>query len=605
MVLMARRALQERFASKNRDSAIGGEGIEVNSKVSVLSGRQFPNFSSGDTGRVVRIDHEALNCDVMFEGTFKAVSVALRHLKLANTEPGACSNRPGPFRSASCSATGSRIGSPSLRAENTRRGSPRRFDREDFGNGVETSPRCKSCGSSGVDWLGNPCSSCKASRSASAERRSNTLLQRNGTYGAAIRLGEADRRVPDDNVLEIGGAQETVDLAATIAAESHNASSQEGRMHFDILETRLQLLTERHLAEIELLKRQLETAVGFGRKQQARVLMLEEHIRKMGVSVPPNPDLFDKLDKNHDGVISRQEFEQAMIGSPHGQFTLGATIPGSICGVQAACTNAQRESPQFSSRRVMASSASSGALSARQAMRPPHLSAVSSPHGVDVPIASRHPAVSPNMSQLTSTPPRQVRVIPAEEFAFANAQNATAMGLAPAEPVVTAGRGGSCRRALSASAAPGSRRHLPVSGSVMAPPLGMQHAPLGGGSMAVPSASPRHSSLFLIANPGGPGAPNMQPQPVQHHGLGPHPHDACGGALNPLGGGGSLMAPCGRVVQQGPIGLGPMGTMGGLVPGVMVHGGATPPVPGLLHGGATPPVPGLLGRSNFGAFPFA
>eukprot|EP00928_Gymnodinium_smaydae_P066235 TRINITY_DN4927_c0_g1_i1.p1 TRINITY_DN4927_c0_g1~~TRINITY_DN4927_c0_g1_i1.p1 ORF type:complete len:811 (+),score=178.60 TRINITY_DN4927_c0_g1_i1:124-2556(+) len=86
MVLLARRALQERFASKNRDG-VGGEGIDLGSIVCVLGGRHFPLFSSGDTGRVVRIDHEALNCDVLFDGATSAVPVALRHLRCVEAPP--------------------------------------------------------------------------------------------------------------------------------------------------------------------------------------------------------------------------------------------------------------------------------------------------------------------------------------------------------------------------------------------------------------------------------------------------------------------------------------------------------------------------------------
>jgi len=82
MVLLARRALQERLTNKSREGA-GGEGVEVGSIVSVLSGRCFSAFGSGDTGEVVQIDHEALNCHVRFESTAEPVPVALRHLKLA------------------------------------------------------------------------------------------------------------------------------------------------------------------------------------------------------------------------------------------------------------------------------------------------------------------------------------------------------------------------------------------------------------------------------------------------------------------------------------------------------------------------------------------
>lgn len=83
MVFLARRALQERFTSKGRE-ATAGQGIEVGSWVCVLNGRHFPLFSAGDRGEVVRVDKEALNCDVLFDGAEQPVPVALRHLQIAS-----------------------------------------------------------------------------------------------------------------------------------------------------------------------------------------------------------------------------------------------------------------------------------------------------------------------------------------------------------------------------------------------------------------------------------------------------------------------------------------------------------------------------------------
>ena len=34
------------------------------SRVVVLQGRNFPSFGAGDQGRVIRVDKEALNCEV-------------------------------------------------------------------------------------------------------------------------------------------------------------------------------------------------------------------------------------------------------------------------------------------------------------------------------------------------------------------------------------------------------------------------------------------------------------------------------------------------------------------------------------------------------------
>ncbi|CAJ1353340.1 unnamed protein product [Effrenium voratum] len=76
MVLLSRRG------ARASDSPGPGEGIEEGSRVVVLSGRNFPSFGAGDQGRVLRVDQEALNCEVLFDGQGHPVPVALRHLKV-------------------------------------------------------------------------------------------------------------------------------------------------------------------------------------------------------------------------------------------------------------------------------------------------------------------------------------------------------------------------------------------------------------------------------------------------------------------------------------------------------------------------------------------
>jgi len=106
MVLLARRALQERLTNKHREGA-GGEGVEEGSIVTVMGGRHFPSFSAGDVGEVVKVDREALNCDVLFEGATQAVPVALRHLKLGRND--------APLNASATMAAALRVGSPSRR----------------------------------------------------------------------------------------------------------------------------------------------------------------------------------------------------------------------------------------------------------------------------------------------------------------------------------------------------------------------------------------------------------------------------------------------------------------------------------------------------------
>ena len=73
MVLLSRRSRPEESKAE----------IEVGSRVVVLSGRNFPSFQANDQGRVLRVDKEALNCEVLFDGQQQPVPVALRHLSVA------------------------------------------------------------------------------------------------------------------------------------------------------------------------------------------------------------------------------------------------------------------------------------------------------------------------------------------------------------------------------------------------------------------------------------------------------------------------------------------------------------------------------------------
>lgn len=76
MVLLTRGRSQDRplGLKKTRE-------ITAGCSVVVLNGRHFLAFGAGDEGVVKRVDHEAQNCDVLFNGKSDAVPVALRHLR--------------------------------------------------------------------------------------------------------------------------------------------------------------------------------------------------------------------------------------------------------------------------------------------------------------------------------------------------------------------------------------------------------------------------------------------------------------------------------------------------------------------------------------------
>lgn len=85
--------------SRHRQSFVNAcrADLTVGAHVHVLPGRQFPAFSAGDVGVVVRIDEEARTCDVNFAGGLDdaAVTVATRHLCVDTfPETGEVQHRP-------------------------------------------------------------------------------------------------------------------------------------------------------------------------------------------------------------------------------------------------------------------------------------------------------------------------------------------------------------------------------------------------------------------------------------------------------------------------------------------------------------------------------
>lgn len=98
------------------ETAPGGE-IEAGSRVVVLQGRNFPSFGAGDQGRVIRVDKEALNCEVLFDGGSHPLPVALRHLRLGSAGYNGRAEQPTvePSRRKSSLSDGSRSRSASPR----------------------------------------------------------------------------------------------------------------------------------------------------------------------------------------------------------------------------------------------------------------------------------------------------------------------------------------------------------------------------------------------------------------------------------------------------------------------------------------------------------
>lgn len=248
MVLLARRALQERFATKQRDG--GGDGIEAGSRIRVLSGRHFPLFAAGDEGEVIHVDHEAQNCDVLFDGATHKVPVALRHLGLAR-------------------------GSAALRQ-------PSRPHRHAWHDGSAGSPARGPEVAAAYD--GSPCRSPSVALARRAPR----------TFTSPEDDAEAQRQV-FVRLREAMAACEAALDARGVPAERGGAGCSTAAMPLDhaaaspqmeALEARIRHLEERHQAEVLQLRGRIDDALSFGRQQQARAQSLEEYIRgRVGGSV--------------------------------------------------------------------------------------------------------------------------------------------------------------------------------------------------------------------------------------------------------------------------------------------------------------------------------
>jgi len=206
-----------------------GEGIEAGCRVVVLNGRNFPSFQAGDQGRVIRVDKEALNCEVLFDGASQPVPVALRHLRLATAAGSAASNgRVVP----------------------------------------ELEPRRKSSLSDG-----------SRSRSASP-RRSVTIepvaLEAEGSQNPALEQRLRACEAALDSSVQIT-PRKTPQRRSGIGEDLRNAQP---------LEERLFQLEQRIKNEVEVLAKQLREAISFGQAQESRANALQRHLQTSGVPMP-------------------------------------------------------------------------------------------------------------------------------------------------------------------------------------------------------------------------------------------------------------------------------------------------------------------------------
>lgn len=203
--------------------AKAGDGIEAGSRVVVLNGRNFPSFTAGDQGRVIRVDKEALNCEVLFDGAKQPVPVALRHLKLG--------------------ASGASVNG---RAQGDVEG-----DR-DHG---ESSGRRKSSLSDG--------------RSRSASPRRSVVFE----------------PVTDSFEQRLRACEVALDSSSQITPRKARRDGRDVEDQLSV-EDRLLQIEQRIKGEVEVLAKQLREAITFGQAQESRANALERHLKNSGISLP-------------------------------------------------------------------------------------------------------------------------------------------------------------------------------------------------------------------------------------------------------------------------------------------------------------------------------
>jgi len=298
MVLLARRTLQEHAYRKGR-LGCAGEGIEIGSSVSVLSGRNFPLFNAGDAGRVVRVDKEALNCDVLFDGATEPVPVAFRHLELKGRhcpEPKLCrsdedskvQNKMGDEHgeddklSVDPGSCGHRSNSvaPEVALVDTLTITMSK-------KRPQASVTLSSDPASGhqAGWQHRSTFTDRVAPEESPEHRTNQEMPTiSKESGDNAHDHPAPGKLCGAEDAEFGGVP-------TFSLVRHWNGDSVAIQRVESLQAELEAMEERHRIEMASLRAELEEAQEFGRKQQARATFLEQHIRllssqQVGVSTP-------------------------------------------------------------------------------------------------------------------------------------------------------------------------------------------------------------------------------------------------------------------------------------------------------------------------------
>jgi len=248
MVLFSSRAM-----AREREVSDQGE-IEEGSRVVVLNGRHFPSFGAGDQGRVLQVDKEALNCDVLFDGNPRPVPVALRHLRLLKPGRALPVSRTLDFK------------------EEEGKGSK---EKEGKDKGKDRDARSRSVSPRRVSIVSEP---------VAAE-----VKQANDGCPPSF-LHSMDQRLQAcETVLDEGSSQSNRYYSKSGRADAVRSGDLNG------LEDRIQRIEQRIKDEVDVLNKQLQEAVAFGQSWESRAIALEQHLKSLGHTLSPSPSTRSNL----------------------------------------------------------------------------------------------------------------------------------------------------------------------------------------------------------------------------------------------------------------------------------------------------------------------
>jgi hypothetical protein len=274
---------------------------------------------------VVRLDREALNCDVLFEGSLQPVPVALRHLQLVQPDAPltASATAAAALRSGSCPAASEASKSVASQLWRFRTGDG---ESEDISSVVEAkvlsdvrveavearamaaerrvmamemqvgAHMATGSASNGQhDLLSGSVQSGTSLREDHGSCAFLTKLAMGGYVSPESKSGQqADTpevQSPSPSLLvdHMFGSNKERDPCFTFSGPAEQATSSTSAGSQKDLAVRLAMVEHRYNVEVASLRSALEDALAFGRRQEARATALEEKLQMLQAAMPGSP----------------------------------------------------------------------------------------------------------------------------------------------------------------------------------------------------------------------------------------------------------------------------------------------------------------------------